>query len=336
MRKRQRISCKKLSATAPVPAAATALEKVVSQPQQQQLAQVVCGIRQLDALFLDEFNDEQPMPSMLHQEKFPPVECRNLVTLSSCLTWQNTLFCGAPCVAAMTLYTELHVMLGQAQHNMAKLVPVGAWKVTGYTRPGLDKYCIRCNVSTGMRHLQSQDSVEVHMYTNPQLMQQMMACGRGVDRGVCALCAKIVAKRQVAHQLITKRLPDGFRFIPAFQQHAPPPANAFRNSRDYNRALEAEAHSCTARVRSENCYNMPWVNQLAFCDNKDDSAEEAGRCCVECADANDARRRQASWDGAAHQLLLDLRQPTLPTDVVQLVGSYHLGKYFDSLSVYLE
>jgi hypothetical protein len=60
-----------------------------------------------------------------------------------------------------------------------------------------------------------------------------------------------------------------------------------------------------------------------------------------CADDNDAIERQRIWYGAAHGVLLDMRNvesrtALLPVDIVQLVGQYQLGRYCDTLSIFVQ
>jgi hypothetical protein len=238
----------------------------------------------------------------------------------------------------MQQYTEQSAALDVALRGMEDLEP-GNW--TEVDPEFLDDPCAACSRCRFFGYVGGDfapaNGVEPTFYTNLELEKEleMDDIGEG-GGGVCALCAWVIAKSQAIHRqyttttitaasgsssvsvVVSRKLPDGLKLAP--------------RERMTLWSTEFKSMNRCSQQRSAVCYGMLWSGPLVFW-----NPEGNDRVCVLCADENDARERQKNWYGAAREALLAVRTPTskLPVVIVDLIGSYHLGRNFSSVPIFI-
>ena len=321
---------------------------------------VVCGVQQLSAEKLELVSEGYHMPGMIHQPRHPSGagECKTVVTVDICVVWNNTLYCGHRCVAFVRQYEQQLEMLKAAEERMPKLKP-GDWT---QVPKNVDRYCQRCKVkrTLDLNALSVAASRELPVYTNPRLTH---AWGGQADIGVCALCARVVARHEeLQNAIVCKILPKGqnrgevaepLLKIVALRQSQRRATALLKTASTSDRSVvvvamdklpdglvlaptelpQMQINRC-GEIRSNRCYRLEWLGPLVFC-----GTDERRRVCAFCADENDAQHRDRIWTDVARNALLSIRTSTggqLPVDIVdKVVGGYHLGRYFDELPIFV-
>ena len=285
---------------------------------------VACGLQQLSAQALQVVGgeDEEPIcrwPGVVRAVEYPGRECKNVVEVSShVVVWNNTPFCGMACAEFIRQYEQQLEWLETAEQDVAKLKP-GNWKrLEVSNRHGC---CQRC-LCTKTLHLQRSGRVEerdLALYKSTDMCKEWT-----VSMGVCALCAQTVARHLLAHTLLVCNSSQESGALVVVKKSEGLELVGTGTSNQFGLRNVCEQ-------RSEHCYGMPWRGPLVFWN---DSSCKREHVCVFCADQNDAEKRQKIWDGGAQRELLILGAALLPVDIVTLIGSYHLGRCFDSLPIF--
>ena len=286
---------------------------------------VVCGFQQLSAEMLQLVADEScRVPGLLreHPVDYPGQDCQGLVAIGKCVVWNKTLYCGVVCAEYIQQYSQQLEKLEAAERDMPKLQP-GNWRRVESNRRGCCQRCL-CTKTLNPDKSGTTTGDLVAVYNNTELVNEAKWT---TSMGVCALCAQVVARHQLVclafvrgtisgprggGGVLVLNVPDGLVLVP--------------------RDILGVFTRC--EQRSVHCYggcNMSWAGPLVFW-----NTTRTQRVCVFCADENGAVERQGIWDSAARDTLLSIRFPSLlPVEIVDLVGEYQLGRYFDSVPIFM-